>query len=81
MGCIVTPDVLCCVLQADVYSLGVSLWECVERRRPFEGLDGMQLWTMWVSDPQAVTLPPLTVDGRAGQRGSCLAASRASRGW
>lgn len=53
--------------QADVYSLGVTLWEMVERQRPWAGMmDAMQLWTLWVTDPQAVVLPPLTVDPHAG---------------
>lgn len=50
-----------------MYSFGVTLWEGVERRRPWAGLDGMQLWTMWVSDTSAVKLPPLSVREAAGK--------------
>jgi serine/threonine protein kinase len=54
-------------VQADVYSFGVTLWESIECKRPWQGLDGMQLWTMWVSDPANVKLPPLSVRGAAGE--------------
>jgi serine/threonine protein kinase len=65
--CLFATDVFS---QADVYSLGVTLWEAVERQRPWQGLDGMQLWTMWVADPDSVTLPPLMVDPAAGEGGA-----------
>ena len=40
--------------QADVYSFGVSVWEMVERRRPFEGLDSLHICALWISDPEQV---------------------------
>jgi hypothetical protein len=55
------------LLQADVYSLGVTLWESVQRQRPWAGVEGMQLWTMWVSDLDSVRLPPLTVHPMSGE--------------
>lgn len=54
-------------MQADVYSFGVTLWECVERQRPWQGMDSMQLWAMWVADPASVTLPSLTINPAAGE--------------
>jgi serine/threonine protein kinase len=61
-------DIYCVVsAQADVYSFGVTLWESIERKRPWQGLDGMQLWTMWVSDPTNVKLPPLSIREAAGE--------------
>jgi serine/threonine protein kinase len=53
----------CC--QADVYSLGVTIWQMVERRRPFEGMDGMQICALWISDPGQMVLPSLTVADNA----------------
>jgi hypothetical protein len=64
--CVLSVRIVC-PLQADVYSFGVTLWEGVERRRPWAGLDGMQLWTMWVSDPTGVKLQPLSVREAAGK--------------
>lgn len=59
-------------VQADTYSFGVTLWESIERKRPWQGLDGMQLWTMWVSDPDNVKLPPLSIRDAAGEsKASC----------
>lgn len=29
--------------QADVYSFGVTLWELLERRRPYKGMDSYQI--------------------------------------
>lgn len=67
---------LCCAtcrysLQADVFSYGVALWECVERQRPWQGMDDMQLWAAWVSDPHRVSLPPITVEATAGRCWCC----------
>ena len=30
-------------LQADVYSFGVTLWELLERKRPYKGMDPYQI--------------------------------------
>jgi serine/threonine protein kinase len=30
-------------MQADVYSFGVTLWELLERKRPYKGLDPYQI--------------------------------------
>jgi hypothetical protein len=37
----------------------------VERRRPFEGMDGMQICALWISDPSQMVLPLLTVADNA----------------
>lgn len=51
---ICSPDLLLChVLTAwlvccgspQVYSFGVTLWEIMERKRPFGGMDGFQIQT------------------------------------
>lgn len=47
--------------QADVYSFGVTLWEMVERRRPFESYDSLQICALWISDPSQLVLPQLSV--------------------
>jgi hypothetical protein len=39
----------------------VLLWELLERRRPHAGLDGMQVQTGWVLDPESMRLPPPAV--------------------
>lgn len=54
-------------LQADVYSLGVTLYEMVERQRAFADLDGMQIWAAWIADPAQMALPPLTMPQHAGR--------------
>ena len=30
-------------LQADIYSFGVTLWEVLERKRPYKGMDPYQI--------------------------------------
>eukprot|EP00210_Caulerpa_lentillifera_P004657 g4442.t1 len=49
------------ILKADVYSFGVMMWEIVERKRPFEGLQLYEIVTMWSSDPKSMELEPFTV--------------------
>ncbi|WPT13220.1 Mitogen-activated protein kinase kinase kinase 20 [Picochlorum sp. SENEW3] len=51
------------MLKADVYSFGVILWELLERRRPFGDMDGFQIQTQWIIDPEmmrfkAPSIPP-----------------------
>jgi hypothetical protein len=50
----------------DVYSFGVTVWEMVSRRRPREGMDGMQICAMWIASPESMKLPPIPVPDDAG---------------
>jgi len=40
------------MLKADVYSFGVILWELLERKRPFADMDGFQIQTQWIINPE-----------------------------
>lgn len=52
------------MLKADVYSFGVILWELLERRRPFEDMDGFQIQTQWFLNPDAMRFKaPAIPDG------------------
>ena len=44
------------LLKADVYSFGVTMWEIVQRERPFEGMEFYQIVTSWSSDPESMKL-------------------------
>ena len=51
------------MLKADVYSFGVILWELLERKRPFADMDGFQIQTQWIINPEqmrfkAPDIPP-----------------------
>jgi hypothetical protein len=45
----------------------VTIWQMVERRRPFEGMDGMQICALWISEPGQMVLPQLTVADNASE--------------
>lgn len=51
-------EVVCAV---QVYSFGVCLWEIVERERPFEGMTYYEIATQWLSNPEEMKLPPLSI--------------------
>jgi hypothetical protein len=51
------------MLKADVYSFGVIIWELLERKRPFADMDGFQIQTQWIINPEhmkfrAPEIPP-----------------------
>ncbi len=61
-----------------MYSFGVTLWELIERLRPFEGYDPLQICALWVSSPNLMALPPLTVqEGTSTEDRQALAALQA----
>jgi serine/threonine protein kinase len=49
------------LLKADVYSFGVTVWEVMERKRPYAGMDGFQVQTQWLLDPESMKLQAPTV--------------------
>lgn len=49
------------MLKADVYSFGVILWELLSRKRPFADMDGFQIQTQWVLDPESMRFSALEV--------------------
>ena len=44
-------DLLESAKKVDVYSFGVTLWEILERRRPYEGIDSVAIQGMWINSP------------------------------
>ncbi|KAL3160650.1 hypothetical protein ABBQ32_010571 [Trebouxia sp. C0010 RCD-2024] len=48
------------VLKSDVYSFGVTLWQILERKRPFEGMEPYQVSAQWIMGAE-VKLPPVTI--------------------
>ncbi|KAL4440482.1 hypothetical protein ABPG75_003483 [Micractinium tetrahymenae] len=49
------------ILKADVYAFGVTLYEILERKRPFAGMDGFQIQTQWYLNPESMRLPAPTI--------------------
>ena len=48
------------ILKADVYSFGVTMWEIVQRERPFEGMQFYEVVAGW-SEPEGMKLEPLSI--------------------
>eukprot|EP00890_Picochlorum_soloecismus_P005201 jgi/Picsp_1/5682/NSC_03041-R1_protein kinase domain containing protein len=45
----------------DVWSFGVTLWEIIERKRPFHGLDITGIQSLWLNSPYQARLPPVKI--------------------
>ncbi|GAB4814115.1 hypothetical protein N2152v2_001161 [Parachlorella kessleri] len=63
------PEIM---LAADVWSFGVSLWELLERKRPYSGMDGFQVQTQWFLDPEVMRLPAVTMPDNLTPQGQLI---------
>jgi serine/threonine protein kinase len=45
----------------DVWSFGVTLWEIIERKRPFHGFDTTGIQSLWLNSPYQARLPPVKI--------------------
>ena len=48
-------------MKVDVWSFGVTLWEVIERKRPFEGMSQVGMESMWLNNPYQSRLPAVKV--------------------
>ena len=44
-----------------MYSYGVTLWEVMTRERAHAGLELYEIVGRWVTDPEEMKLPPVTI--------------------
>ena len=58
------------MLKADVYSFGVTLWEILSRKRPFDGMDHFEIQTAWLLNPEEMVLPPVKIDSSLDSQGT-----------
>lgn len=49
------------VQKIDVWSFGVTIWEVLERKRPFEGFSEVAVQSQWLSNPYQARLPPVKI--------------------
>lgn len=48
-------------MKIDVWSFGVTLWEIMERKRPFDGLNQIGIESLWLNTPYQARLPPIRI--------------------
>ena len=50
----------------------MTLWEILERRRPFEGLSQNAVQAQWMADPYSARLPPVRLPEGIDRAGKCV---------
>lgn len=64
-----------------VYSFGVTLWQIMERKRPFEGLEPYQVCVVPPHSPVSIKLFASEQDRNAFTFTKCCHSSQSSTGW
>eukprot|EP00951_Prasinocladus_malaysianus_P046712 scaffold647889_cov37-Prasinocladus_malaysianus.AAC.1 len=57
-----------------VYSFGITLWEILARKRPFDGLDHFEIQTAWIINPEDMRLPAVKADSSLGPQAAGIMA-------